>query len=72
MVHQRDFQKTETVTSESSQEEPVHHVEICNKILKGCLGATRFFCKVFRTFTGFLKSHFRLCEKKKYFVQDHS
>lgn len=43
MVHQRDFQKTETVTSESSREEPVHHVEIYNKIKKECLGATGFF-----------------------------
>lgn len=45
MVHQRDFQKTETVTSESSQEEPVHHVEICNKIKKGCLSANVFSVK---------------------------
>lgn len=35
MVHQRDFQKTETVTSESSQWEPVHHAEIYNKVKKG-------------------------------------
>ena len=38
MVHQRDFQKTETETcSENSQEESVYPVEICNKIKKGFL-----------------------------------
>lgn len=43
MFHQRDFQKIETVTSEASQEEPVLHVGICNKIIEACLGTTSFF-----------------------------
>lgn len=35
MVHQRDFQKTETETcSENSQEVFAYPVEICNKIKK--------------------------------------
>lgn len=35
MIHQRDFQKTETeICFENSREESVYPVEICNKIEK--------------------------------------